>query len=342
MRKRIGTILHGALGDCYEQLCAIKILKTSNPQAEWIGFFAVKERMDAMVHFNLDMLDEVYCIEEIENIHIDEFIQFQIKDGELNENILDRLDDTIRKKFDFNNNILPWRIIRSFDYNNNAGLGLELSETGKSYLPLCYKLNNVSDELFKSKFTIGYLWRYRDKGDAINPLFQNSKEWILETKNDLFNEMIKKYDAHVIIAGMNKFQAPSNEITQARKTSGVVDGEYKHKFTDDHLDTDDRSTTYLKGLGYAAEMEIMSRCDLLLLMPSGFSEPLWMRHGNKVLLMDPPPIYMAKIWRHRMPLFNNNKIRFAWFNTFTQHTKKNVINFLKNNHMLNVKPDLLT
>lgn len=331
--KRIGTILHGALGDYYEQLCSIKIMKTSMPEAKWIGFFAVKERMDAMVHFDLSMLHEVYSAEEIERVDVDEFFQFQIKDIELTEDILDHLPDKIREKFDLNTNILPWHTIRSFDFTI-SGLSLELSETGKAYLPLCYSLNKVTEELLNSKFTVGFLWRYRSKGGAVNPLFQRSKEWILKTKSELFNELITKYNAHIIIAGMDKGEQPSGDILDAQKVAGVVNGEYKSKFTNDTFDTPSDHCTYLKGLGYAAEMEIMSRCDLLLLMPSGFSEPLWMRHCNKVLVMDPPPVYMAKIWRNRMPLFNNNKLAYAWFNTFTPHTKDNVITFLERNSLL--------
>jgi len=331
--KIIGTIIHGALGDCYEQLIAIKINKTLITNTKWIGFFAVKERMDAMVHFNLEMLDEFYQIEEIGNVNVDEFYQFQIKDIELRTGVLDHLDDNVRAKFDFEKNILPWHTLRSFDYAK-GGLSLELSDTGKSYLPLCCRLNNVSDELFITKFTIGFLWRYRSKGGAVNPLFQRSKEWILKTKSELFNELIDKYNAHIIIAGMDKGEQLSGEMLEAQKVAGVVNGEYKSKFTSDALDIPSDGCTYLKGLGYAAEMEIMSRCDLLLLMPSGFSEPLWMRHSNKVLIMDPPPVYMAKIWRNRMPLFNNKKLAYAWFNTFIPHTKDNVIAFLKRNLLL--------
>jgi len=333
MTRCIGTILHGALGDCYEQLCAIKLIRASAPEAKWVGFFAVKERMEAMFHYNLDMLDEVYRVEEIGNVEVHEFYQFQINDIELKEDVLDKLPGTVRAKFNFNKNILPWHTLRSFDYTK-TGLTLELSDVGKSYLPLCCRLNNVSDELFATKFTVGFLWRYRSKGGAVNPLFQKSKEWVLNTKSELFNELISSYNAHIIIAGMSKVQTQSKEVLEAQKIAGVVNGEYKSKFTNDLLKTDDFHCSYLKGLGFAAEMEIMSRCDLLFLMPSGFSEPLWMRHCNKVLIMDPPPVYMAKIWRHRMPFFNNKKPGYAWFNSFTPHTKKNVINFLKTNNLL--------
>lgn len=329
----LGTIIHGALGDCYEQLCAIKLLKLTMPDTKWIGFFAVSERMDAMVHFKLDMLDEVYKIDVIESVHVDKYFQFQIKDAELNDEVLNRLSNKLRIKFDFKNNILPWHVLRTIDYEN-GGIKLELSEIGKTYLPICCDLNNVSDEVFNSKFTVGFLWRYRVKGGAVNPLFQRSKEWILKTKSELFNELIDKHNAHIIVAGMDKGSAQTNEITNAQKVAGVVSGEYNSKYTNDTLEILSDNVCYLKGLGYAAELEIMSRCNLLLLMPSGFSEPLWMKHSEKVVLIDPPPVYMAKLWRNNMPFFNNNKLYYRWFNTFTPHTKSNVLKFLYKNSLL--------
>jgi len=327
MTKRIGTILHGALGDCYEQLCAIKIMRSSKPGTRWIGFFAVKDRMTAMSHYSMDMFEEVYLADEIGNIKIDEFYQFQIRDIELNKGVLDHLPDEERRKFDFNRNILPWHTLKSFDYAKGS-MKLELSDLGKKYMTECCKLNQVSDELFLSKFTVGFLWRYRSKGGAVNPLFQRSKEWILRSKGELFNELINKYNAHIIIAGMNKKQEQSDDLFQARGKAGVVVGEHNSKFANETLDIPSPGCTYLKGLGYAAEMEIMARCDVLLLMPSGFSEPLWLRASNKVLIIDPPPVYMAKIILHRMPFFNCNRFSYLIF-SLIPHTSKNVINFLK-------------
>lgn len=334
MSQRIGTIIHGAYGDCYEQLCAIKLLKLKHPEESWIGFFATRDRMEAMTHFKLDMLDEFYGPDEINTVPIDKFYQFQINDEELREELLDRLPQETRRKFDFSQNILPWHILRSFDYSR-SGLGLELSETGAEYLPVCCELNGLSDELFAKKFTVGYLWRHRGKQGAVSPLFQKSREWILRTKSELFNELIDNYNAHIIIAGMGKPVAPlSGEINQAQQASGVLEGEYRAKYTDARLDLPDDSCTYLKGLGYAAEMEIMSRCDLLLMMPSGFSEPLWMKRKNPMLLMDPPPVYMAKLWKNRMPFFNNLQIDYAFFNLFVQHNKSNVLKFLVQHNLL--------
>lgn len=333
MSRRIGTIIHGAFGDCYEQLCAIKLLKSNKRDVHWIGFFATRDRMDAMIHFSLDFLDEVHPADDIQKVPVDEYYQFQVKDEELRRDILYQLPRELLRRFNIKDNILPWSHLKSIDYTK-TGISLDLSEAGRRYLPTCYSLNGISEELFSNKFTVGYLWRHRAKGGAVNPLFQKPKEWILQTKSDLFNELIHTYNAHIIIAGMGKEQRLSHEVSNALHTAGVLQGEINCKFTDARLDIPDTSATYLKGLGYAAEMEIMSRCDLLLMMPSGFSEPLWMKRNNPVLLLDPPPVYMAKLWRHRMPFFNNHQIDYAVFNMLVQHNKSNVITFLERHDLL--------
>ena len=127
--ERVGTIIHGALGDCYEQLCAIKKLRQIEPSRRWIGFFAVSERLDAMRHFKLDMLDEVYMASKILSVDVDYFYQFQVKDYELRRDVIDLLPEDIKSKFDLECNKKPWNLIKSHDFKQ-AGLELELSDMG--------------------------------------------------------------------------------------------------------------------------------------------------------------------------------------------------------------------
>jgi hypothetical protein len=76
------------------------------------------------------------------------------------------------------------------------------------------------------------------------------------------------------------------------------------KFPEYGLDLPQQFSTHLKGLSWALELEILSRCTLCVANPSGFSEALWIKRGGGVLLVDPPPHYLAKaLWR-RVPLFN--------------------------------------
>lgn len=329
---RIGTVIHGALGDCYEQLCAIRILRAHVTTGDrWIGFFDDPNRLQAMLHFELDMLDEVHADESMAEVPVDRFYQFQVRDPELRENLLDRLPEHIKTKFDTTQNLKPWHVIREHDYGS-SGLGLALSAAGRRFLPTCMTLNQVDPQLFGRTFTVGYLWRYRQGGGAISSKFQRPAEWILRTKSELFRRLIDTYGAHVFICGMNQSRAiaaQSEVPMDVLREGAFVEGEMRSKYAEHRLDLPASSTTYLRGLGYAAEMAIMARCDLLLMMPSGFSEPLWMLRRPPVVLLDPPPHYLAKLHWNRMPLFDNNRPDSALFHALVPHTAGNVLSFLR-------------
>ena len=331
---RIGTIIHGALGDCYEQLCSIKIIRNNAKykSSKWIGFFSDARQMHIMEHFDLSVLDEIHTARDIPSIKVDKFFQFQIKDVELQIQVLKNLPDHIRSKFDLKSNLKPWHFIRKHDFAKGA-LALELSEKGKKYLPLCLKENEITMEMFEQRLTVGYLWRHRSSGEAIKQYWQKQKKWILRTKNELFDELISRYNAHIIIAGMKKKQnSPASDAVL--KEGGFLPGEYKHKYTEETFDLPKDRCTYLKGIGYAAELEIMSKCNFLLMMPSGFSEILWMKRKCPVILTDPPPNYLLKLWWNRMPLFDNHRFKYAMYNSFVEHSAKNVLNFLKKQKLL--------
>jgi hypothetical protein len=253
-------------------------------------------------------------------------------DPELQCNVIAKFDNVLRNRFDFKNNIKPWDIIKKHNFSKNS-LELKLSVGGLQYLSECEKINGVDQNVFLKKKTVGYLWRHRASNEAVDPFGQRTKEWILETKSALFRQLIKDYNAHIIIAGMGRKDSVS-DLKNALDVSGFLPGEYKIKYTDSSLDLPQESCTYLKGIGYAAEIEIMSRCDLLLMMPSGFSEILWMKQKNPVLLLDSPPAYLLKLMRYRMPFFNNNKFNYFCFNNFTKHTARNVVFFIRGEGLL--------
>ena len=164
----------------------------------------------------------------------------------------------------------------------------------------------------------------------MNARFQRSKDWIMRTKSELFRKLIDKYGARILICGMNKKENAIKYIPEdIRMRAGFVEGEYRSKFAEDRLDLPEDRCVYLKGIGYAAEMEIMSRCDLLIMMPSGFSEALWMKRKAPVIIVDPPPDYVLKLAYNRMPLFNNNELRYFYYNNFIKHSAENVIDFLE-------------
>jgi len=321
------------LGDCYEQLCCIRELKRANPSQQWIGFFAVPNRLAAMQHFQLDMFEEVHSATNISRVPVDGFFQFQIRDAELRRDVIDRLPPEVRARFDFRHNWKPWGFIRRHDFNR-CGMALPLSQQGRNYLPLCMKYNEISTDLFRRHFTVGYLWRYRAPGGFIATHGQRSADWILRTKSELFRQLIESCNAHILVAGMGKNSETSILPPQIRERGAFVEGEYRAKFTEAVLDVPRERVTYLKGLGFAAEMEIMAQCDLLLMMPSGFSEALWMRRTVPVVLVDPPPAYVARLWLYRMPLFNHRSLAYAIHNTFVPHTANHLLRFLRKHGLL--------
>ena len=303
----------------------------AGPGDRWIGFFDDPARLQAMLHFELDMLDEVYGDEAITEVSVERFHQFQVWDPELRENLLDGLPPKIKSKFDTTRNLKPWHVIRRHDYST-SGLGLSLSAAGQQFMPVCMALNRVDPELFERKFTVGYLWRYRGAGGAIRGSFQRSAEWVRRTKSELFGALISRFDAHVLVCGMNfreSATARAGISTPVLNEGASVEGEIRSKYAEGGLDLPTAHCTYLQGLGYAAEMAIMAQCDLLLMMPSGFSEPLWMLRRAPVVLLDPPPHYLAKLYWNRMPLFDNTKWTSAIFNTVVPHTSGNVLRFLR-------------
>ncbi len=324
--KRIGTIIHGALGDCYEQICSIKILQEKGNVGSWIAFFVDERQLKIMQHFDLSCFAEIHLFSNIEQVNIDEFFQFQINDLELQRDYLSKLSSKTINRFP-KTNFKPWEVIRMYNFSERS-LELGLSSIGEKYLPECEKNNNIDLSVFKRKMTVGYLWRYRTGAEAVAPFGQHTKEWIIQTKSLLFKRLISEYNAHIFIAGMAK-QDTIDVVRTLSKGGGFLPGEYKHKYTDLVLDIPPENCTYLKGIGYAAELEIMARCDLLLMMPSGFSEILWMKKKQPVILIDSPPSYLLKLFVYQMPLFNNREYEYFKFNNFMSHTDGNIYLFLK-------------
>jgi len=339
--ERIGTIIHGALGDCYEQMLSIRMLRErerrEGRRTLWTAFFADPRDLRIMSHFQSEMFDAIYPASELVSVDVDRFHQYQVKDVELRADILDPLPDRIRNKFDLERVVKPWHQIRTHDFDR-SGLALGLSDAGQAFLPECIRLNGVDTGLFGRTLTVGYLWRHRGATEAhITPLRQKNAEWIVATKTDLFRRLIAEYGAHVFVAGMKKTEHPP-EMLELMHRQGFQGGSYKAKYTDLTFDLPPDRVTYLKGLGFAEEMDIMARCDVLLMMPSGFSEALWMMKRNPVILIDPPPVYMARLFWNRMPLFDNGKLDHAVFNALRSHTADTVIGFLKRKGHLPQRP----
>jgi len=326
--KRIGSIIHGALGDCYEQILCLKQFKQAHPDCSLIVFFAVENRLRAFRHFDLSMFAEIHTVQHIHDITVDEFYQFQIHDKELREQVLDKLDVNTKQKFDFSINRLPWHVLKDVDYSSH-GLDLPLSDFGKDYLKFANQVNQVDEQVFKKKFTVGFLWRYRQKG-KIDSMGQYPLWIVRKNLDNLLMRLVDNYDAFIFACGMNRGVLEKLDYyEEIVETAGLALGERLNTFADFKFSVDEKNITYLNGVGFAAEMEILSLCDLIIAMPSGFSEPLWMKQKQPVVLVFPPLEYLAKLWRWRAPFFDNHTWKGRWYNTFTFHSAKTVLRHLQ-------------
>jgi hypothetical protein len=101
------------------------------------------------------------------------------------------------------------------------------------------------------------------------------------------------------------------------------------KFTEKRLDLDTRHCTYLKGLSWGLELEIIRRCSLCVVMASGFSEALWMKRQGATVMVDTPPDYVAKLLWNRMPFFNLFHPSELYFQLRQPHTADRVLRYLK-------------
>lgn len=331
---RIGTILHGAYGDVYEQALSIGLMKQqSMSDDQYIGFFSRADRLRAFNHFQLDMFDELHNIDAIESVEVDLFFQFQVNDPELNEDVLNKLPGHLYKKFDTRINHLPWRTLGKHHYTDSP-LSIPLSVEGTKHYERLLKKHNLPLKYENSNISIGYLWRYRSSQGAVKPYFQKSKRWILASKSALFKQLIEDHGAHIVVAGMNVANSTSQAMDKDKENAGVLMGEVAAKFASETLSLPEANVTYLSGDGYASEMEIIARTDLQIVMPSGFSEPLWMRNGKKTLLVDPPPVYLLKLLKYRMPLFDNKNASIFFYNNLKRHSASTVYKELKRRQLL--------
>lgn len=163
----LGSILHGAYGDLYEQAICLKHYAANHPDVELKLFAATKIRLESFRALDLSFATVFDLWTEIENHpDISRFLQFQIFDGELNRDILNKLPGSVLAKFDRTRNLLPWVYMRK---NRLAPpperYKLTLSELGLRELDKVVLASGLPEEV-RSKPTITFLWRYRFKKRA--------------------------------------------------------------------------------------------------------------------------------------------------------------------------------
>jgi len=286
----VASILHGAYGDYYEQAVCLKHFRLSHSDTRIKLFAAAPNRLAELRVLDFSWADCFEIHTEIAAHKIDRFLQFQVQDRELRAAVLSGLPPELLQKLEPQHNRLPWRYLRSI-LPLNAEQQIGLSNEGQRMLPTVMQENKVSPAIFQRP-TIGFLWRYRSSGGAIRGKYHADPLRLAAKYSRLFRRLIDSYGCHVLICGM--------KVPRTQENKRRIDAKYPEY----GLDLPADSCTHLKGLSWALELEILSRCTLCVSNPSGFSEALWIRRGGGVLLVDPSFHYLAKAARHRVPFFS--------------------------------------
>lgn len=307
--QNVATILHGAYGDYFEQLLCIVDLAQANPQHKFLVFFVNPYRMEEFLKLDLSFAFKVALVDKIEECIIDLFYQFQVFDTELKEEVLSTLSVDTLNKFDFENNLLPHIYMNKIQEIKEKRFTLPFSTSGqKSYESI---RNELPTDFFKGK-TIGFMWRYRSANGAVNPMFMPSEDELKNKYSEVLKSSIEQWNCNVLVAGMKVKTTEENRF--------VVDAkfpEYGLNFTHDNLH-------YLPGKGWLAEVELISQCDIVICNPSGFSEAIFLK-GKECIVVDPPLHYTLKTIKNGFPLFglgiqNLSQIRVFFRSIFQKHS----------------------
>ena len=317
----VGSVLHGAYGDYYEQMICLRHLKRLCPHIKLVLFFATESRRKELQVFDLSFADEVHSAADICNVPVDKFLQFQIRDRELNEDILSKLPPNVLAKFDRTRNLKPWSFVRTIYRQSPNDCDIPLSPFGEERLLQCFTDNGLDESTFAGGLTIGFLWRYRKPGGHFSTRFQTPEELVRRTKSELFSELIRQHGAKIIVAGMNL------QVTEENRERTDC------KYSDQRLALPDDSCVYLKGLSWGLELEIMRRCSLCLVMPSGFSEALFMKRTGPTILVDPAPSYLIKSVVNRTPFVKMKNLRDAIYWLRQPHTPQRVMSYLRSQNL---------
>jgi hypothetical protein len=290
----VGSVLHGAYGDIYEQALCLKHYAANHPDVELKLFAATKTRLEAFRVLDLSFASSFELWTDIERRpDIEQFFQFQVFDSELKADVLSNLSHATLAKFDREHNNLPFIYMRDHRLVPvDECYQLGLSENGRTELGRVAAANGVADAIWE-KPTIGFLWRYRRPDQkAVSGFGQKPQEKLVRTYSKMFRDLIERCDCHVLICGMNVVTDPTN----IERTD--------NKYPAFGLDLPPDRSTYLKGLSWPLELEIASRATACCGHASGFSEGMWLKRGGNVVLMDAPPHYLAKAAYYRVPLFD--------------------------------------
>ena len=299
MSRTIGSILHGAYGDYYWQLTSLKLFARRNPGVRLRLYSASASRMEAIRQFDLSFADSVEPWQALLDNSPDEFLQYQVHDIELRQDVLSHLPKQVLAKIDQIHNRIFYRDLLG-ELPLPADLRLRLTADGLREADRVMEACGLDADLFDRRPTLAFLWRYRSAQSAIHPLGQPSPEECIQKYSQAFRRLIDDYDCHVLVTGMKLVTDETNRVR--------VDA----KFSTFGLDLPPERCTYMKGLGWVADLEILSRCTAAAAMASGFSEALDTHRGGGVVLLDPPLVYALKFLKYRVRLFGNMTPSGMW------------------------------
>ena len=316
--QKIGSILHGAYGDYFEQLLCLADLAKKNSQHTYHLFFENKYRMEEFLKLNIGFADSTLYVDDIGTISVDQYYQFQIFDSELKANVLNKLSLESKEKFDFSYNLLPHIYMNKIQEKKNIRFDLPFTEAGQEAIKDIAL--SLPEDIFKGK-TIGFMWRYRAPNGAVNPIFMPDEEVLREKYSQVLKQAIKEWDCQILVAGM--------KVKTTNKNKHIVDA----KFPEYGLNFEHKNLHYLPGKGWLAEVELITKCDIIICNPSGFSEAIFLK-GKECIIVDPPLHYVLKTIKNSFPLFNIGIKSYTQIKTlirclFQRHTYKylnNIIN----------------
>jgi hypothetical protein len=299
MAKRIGSILHGAYGDYYWQATSLKRMAERNPDIRLCLFSAAPTRRLVLQKLDLSFAECFLPWEQIPSTPVDEFLQYQVFDSELQHDVLAHLPAAVLAKIDRTRNRIFWDDLRGI-LPLKPSQRLQLNAEGRQEVRLAMAEYGIPEDLFRTRKTVAFVWRFRFAGGAVHPLGQPPAEVLVEKYSRVFQRLIRDFDCHVLITGMKLVADDSNRYR--------VDG----KYASFGLDLPAASCTYLRGRNWVADLDILSRCTAAAVMSSGMSEALDTHRGGGAILMDPSLHYVLLLLKYRVALFQFMTPRGFW------------------------------
>ena len=250
----VGSILHGAYGDYYEQALCLKHFKATHPEIQLRLFAASASRLNELSVLDFSFAESFTLWNTIPDYSIDEFVQFQAADPELRTEVLEHLPPLIQSAVCSGGNRLPWTVLRSMLPLADTAQ-LRLASSGGARLAEIMQANGISDSTF-DRPTVGFLWRYRSASGAIRPWMQPPAETLVQKYSSLFRSAIAAFDCNVLVCGM--------KVETTHENRERVDAKYPVF----GLDLPEDRTIHMKGLSWALELEILAGCNVCLVHPT--------------------------------------------------------------------------